>query len=40
MSETKPEEPPVYVCTIDPSDHGRPCDWCGHPTGAGHGKTR
>ena len=34
------EEPSVYRCTLDPSDHGVPCGWCGKPSGSGHGKKR
>jgi hypothetical protein len=36
----KPQPDPIRVCTIEPTDSGDRCRWCGFPAGSGHGKER
>lgn len=34
------ETPATIVCTVEKTDSGPACPYCGHPTGGGHGKKR
>jgi hypothetical protein len=40
MTDTTTEAPATIVCTVELTDDGPACYWCGYWSGPGHGKKR